>query len=192
MPYLSVSELEKMGFNSLGENVSISDKASIYNCKNITIGSNVRIDDFCVVSAGSEGIIIGDYVHIAVFTSLIGKAKITISDFCNLSSRVSVYSSSDDYSGNTMTNPMIPDEYKTVIHKDVFMDKHVIVGCGSVILPGVVLGQGVAIGALSFVTTDCDAFGIYAGVPAYKIKDRKLNLLALATRFLSSIKNVAL
>jgi galactoside O-acetyltransferase len=192
MPYLPISELEKMGFNSLGENVFISDKASIYNCKNITIGSNVRIDDFCVISAGSEGIIIGDYVHIAVFTSLIGKANITISDFCNLSSRVSVYSSSDDYSGNMMTNPMIPDEYKTVIHKGIFMDKHVIVGCGSVILPGVVLGQGVAIGALSFVTTDCDAFGIYAGVPARKIKDRKMDLLALATRFLSSIKNIAL
>lgn len=192
MPYLSRFELEKMGFISYGENVLISNKASFYNCKNITIGSNVRIDDFCVISAGSEGIVIGDYVHIAVFTSLIGKANITISDFCNLSSRVSVYSSSDDYSGNTMTNPMIPDEYKATVHKDIFMDKHVIVGCGSVILPGVVLGQGVAIGALSLVTTDCDAFAIYAGVPARKIKDRKLNLLALATRFLSSVKNITL
>lgn len=191
MPYLSRFELEKMEFSSLGQNVLISDKASIYNCKNISIGSNVRIDDFCVISAGSEGIMIGDYVHIAVFTSLIGKANITISDFCNLSSRVSVYSSSDDYSGNAMTNPMIPDEYKAVIHKDVFMDKHVIVGCGSVILPGVVLGKGVAIGALSLITTDCDAFCIYVGVPARKIKDRSHNLLTLEARFLSSIKNVS-
>jgi galactoside O-acetyltransferase len=180
-----------MEFSSLGQNVLISDKASIYNCKNISIGSNVRIDDFCVISAGSEGIMIGDYVHIAVFTSLIGKANITISDFCNLSSRVSVYSSSDDYSGNAMTNPMIPDEYKAVIHKDIFMDKHVIVGCGSVILPGVVLGKGVAIGALSLITTDCDAFCIYAGVPARKLKDRSHNLLTLEARFLSSVKNVS-
>jgi len=33
MPYLSKTELEKMGFSSLGENVLISDKVSIYNCK---------------------------------------------------------------------------------------------------------------------------------------------------------------
>jgi len=180
-----------MGFSSLGENVLISDKVSIYNCKNITIGNNVRVDDFCVISAGSGGIRIGDYVHIAVFTSIIGNANITISDFCNLSSRVSVYSSSDDYSGNTMTNPMIPDDYKAVIHKDVFMDKHVIIGCGSVILPGVALSQGVAVGALSLVTTDCDAFSIYAGIPACKIKDRKLNLLSLEAKFISSINSIA-
>ena len=189
MAMLDQATIKSMGFASLGENVLISDRASFYNCANISLGSNVRIDDFCVLSAGIGGITIGSYVHIAVFTSLIGKANITISDFCNLSSRVSVYSSSDDYLGNTMTNPMVPEEYKTITHKDIFMDKHVIVGCGSIILPGVVLGQGAAIGALSLVTTDCDACAIYAGIPARKIKDRKRNFLALAAKFLSSVKN---
>lgn len=181
-------ELEKMGFASLGENVFISDKASLYNCKNIAVGSNVRIDDFCVLSAGPEGISIGDYVHIAVFTLLIGKAKITISNFCNLSSRVSIYSSSDDYSGISMTNPMIPDEYKHVDHKEVFLGKHVIVGCSSVILPGTFLEEGVAIGALSLVTKTCHPFGIYAGIPVRRIKERHQDLLVVEAKFLSSIQ----
>ena len=188
MTFISRIELEKMGFASLGENVSISDKASIYNCSKISIGNNVRIDDFCVLSAGENGIDIGDYIHIAVFTSLIGKGKITLSNFCNLSSRVSIYSSNDDFSGNTMTNPLIPEEYKKVFYDDVFLGKHVIVGSGSVVLPGVVLEEGVAVGALSLVKKDCRAFGIYAGNPARRVKERKQDSLKKETVFISSFQ----
>ncbi|MGL6373608.1 hypothetical protein ACSZMY_08200 [Aeromonas hydrophila] len=81
MAYLNVQQLQDMGFLSIGSNVLISDKASIYGAARIRIGSNVRIDDFCVLSAGSGGIDIGDYIHIAVYSSLIGAGKIIISDF---------------------------------------------------------------------------------------------------------------
>jgi galactoside O-acetyltransferase len=179
MAMLNRIELEGMGFASVGENVLISDKASFYNCANIKIGSNVRIDDFCVLSAGVGGISIGNYVHIAIYTSLIGAGKITLSDFCNISSRVSIYSSNDDYSGETMTNPTVPKNYTGVTHADVFFGKHIIVGSGTVILPGITLEEGVAVGALSLVTKKCAQFGIYAGNPAKRIKERKRNLLML-------------
>ncbi|TSB44528.1 acyltransferase, partial [Alkalicoccobacillus porphyridii] len=52
MAYLDEIQLKEMGFKSVGENVKISDKASFYGCDNISIGNNVRIDDFCVFSAG--------------------------------------------------------------------------------------------------------------------------------------------
>ncbi|MEX1663915.1 acyltransferase [Zhongshania arctica] len=188
MPQLSGDELNKMGFAGLGENVLISDRASFYNCKAITIGDNVRIDDFCVLSAGVGGINIGSFVHIAVGTTLIGAGKITLSDFSNLSSRVSIYSSSDDYSGVTMTNPMVPNKYTGVLHADVFLGKHVIVGSGSVILPGLTLEEGVAVGALSLVRCDCKAFGIYAGNPARRMKERKRNLLKLEELFWADFK----
>jgi acetyltransferase-like isoleucine patch superfamily enzyme len=176
-----------MGFASVGENVLISDRASFYNCAKITIGNNVRIDDFCVLSAGVGGIHIGDYIHVGVFASLIGSGKISISDFCNISSRVSIYSSNDDYSGASMTNPMVATQFTGVSHADVLLAKHVIVGSGSVILPGVILEEGVAIGALSLVQKNCKAFGIYAGYPVKLIKERKRNLLELEKRFLSSV-----
>lgn len=191
MAFVTRTKLEKMGFASLGNNVQISEKASIYNCNNISIGNNVRVDDFCILSAGIGGIQIGNYVHLAAFSSLIGSGKITLSDFCNLSSRVSIYSSSDDYSGATLTNPMIPNKYKDVTHNDVFFGKHVIIGSGSVILPGAVLEEGVAIGALSLIKQICKAFGVYAGNPVRRIKDRKQDLLALELQFMDELNKQA-
>lgn len=178
--------IEQIGFASIGENVQISDRASFYNPSKITLGNNVRIDDFCVLSAGLGGMSIGNHIHIAVFSLLIGAGKITLSDFCNISSRVSIYSSNDDYSGLAMTNPTLPRQYTGVTHADVLLGKHVIVGSGSLILPGITLEEGVAIGALSLVTKDCEAFGIYVGNPARRIKERKRDLLELEKAFLSS------
>ena len=50
MSYLTQDQLLKLGFKSLGKNVKISDKAAIYDCNNLEIGNNSRIDDFCVIS----------------------------------------------------------------------------------------------------------------------------------------------
>ena len=182
---LSREAIEALGFAFAGENIQISDRASFYGTHRISLGNNTRVDDFCVLSAGLGGISIGNHVHIAVGASLIGAGKITISDFCNISSRVSIYSSSDNYSGSAMTNPTIPNEYTDVMHADIFFDKHVIVGSGSVILPGVTLEKGVAIGALSLVKKNCTAFGIYAGNPVRRIKERKDDLLELEKKFMA-------
>lgn len=184
MAFLTEEQLKKIGFASVGENVLISEKASIYNPKNISIGSNVRIDDFCVLSAGEGGIEIGSYIHIAVYSSLIGAGRIALNSFCNISSRVSIYSSNDDYSGASLTNPMVSSEFTNVAHADVVIGKHVIIGSGTVVLPGVVLNEGVAIGALSLVNKSCEDFFIYAGNPARKIKERKRDLLTLEHEFL--------
>lgn len=187
MAILTRDDMVAMGFSSVGENVRISDRATFYNTANISLGNNVRIDDFCVLSAGVGGIQVGDYVHIAVYSSLIGAGKVTLSNFCNISSRVSIYSSNDDYSGTTMTNPTVPSQYTGLTHADVFLGKHVIVGSGAVILPGITLEEGVAVGALSLVTKNCDAFSIYVGNPAKRIKERKRDLLGLEKQFFASI-----
>ena len=179
MSLYSKPELKEMGFSDIGDNVSISRKASFYGCENISIGNNVRIDDFCVVSAGMGGIKIGSFIHIAVYTSLIGRDLIKIDDFANLSARVSVYSSNDDYSGSTMSNPTVPDEYKNVTHGPVRINKHVIIGCGSVILPNSLLSEGVVIGALSLVEGECTPWSVYAGLPIKYVKQRKQDLLQL-------------
>jgi len=186
MAMLSREAIEQMGFATVGQRVQISDRASFYGTARISLGSNVRIDDFCVLSAGQGGISIGQHVHIAVYSSLIGAGKITLSDFCNISSRVSIYSSNDDYSGTTMTNPTMPSDYTGVTHADVLLGKHVIVGSGSVILPSVTLEEGVAVGALSLVNRNCEAFGVYAGNPARRVKERKRDLLELEQKFMAS------
>lgn len=184
MAFLTEKQLNDMGFAALGSNVLISDKASIYGAQHIKIGNNVRIDDFCVLSAGEGGIEIGNCVHIAVFSLLIGAGNITISDFAGISSRVSIYSSNDDYSGRFLTNPTVPAEYTNVTHADVYLGKHVIIGSGCVVLPGVTLYEGVAVGALSLVSKDCEAFKVYSGIPAKALKNRKRDLEVLEAEFL--------
>lgn len=186
MAWLTSEQISNMGFAKVGSNVLLSDKSSYYNCPNIEIGNNVRIDDFCVLSAGSGGIFIGRNIHIAVYSLLIGGGKIVLSDFSGLSSRVSIYSSNDDYSGIAMTNPTIPTEFTNVTHADVIIGKHVIIGSGSIILPGVVIEEGAAIGALSLVKKDCQAFTTYAGYPLKRIGERSNKLLEVEKLFLES------
>lgn len=184
MAMLSREDILSLGFLSVGDDVQISDRASFYGVSRIKLGNNVRIDDFCVLSAGVGGIYVGNHVHIAVGVSLIGGGVIFISDFAGISSKSSIYSSNDDYSGRFMTGPTVPVEFTNVSHEDVFLGKHVIVGSGSVILPGVVLEEGVAIGALSLVHKRCEEFGIYAGNPAKRIKTRQRDLLNFERFFL--------
>ena len=182
MSVYTPEELQALGFKALGKNVRISRKASIYNPAAISIGDHVRIDDFCVLSAGAGGIEIGCFIHIAVYSALIGAGRIGIADYANLSSRVTVYSSNDDYSGAYMTNPTVPSEYTNVSSQPVYIGKHVIIGSGSVVLPGSDVGLGVAIGALSLVKGNFEEFGVYAGVPAKRVGDRKHDLLIYEKR----------
>lgn len=185
MNYLTFEELERMDFKFIGSNVKLSRHASFYNCAAISISDNTRIDDFCVLSAGIGGIEIGRNVHIAVYSSIIGAGSVCISDFANISSRVSIYSSNDDYTGATMTNPTVPGRYKDVRDGAVTIGKHVIVGAGSIILPDVSLEVGVAVGALSLVKSDCAEFSVYAGIPARLVSERKRDLLEAERLFLA-------
>lgn len=185
--FLSIEELAQIGFKSLGNNVLISRKASFYGTSRISIGNNVRIDDFCVLSTGRGGISIGNFVHIAIFASLMGEGKIILEDFSGISSKVSVYSSNDDYTGEFMTNPTVPTAYTNVTHADVTICRHALVGSGSIILPGVTLKEGAVVGALSLVNKDCEEYYIYSGNPARKIVERSRELLNIENNFLKTL-----
>lgn len=189
MAFLTDEQVREMGFACVGKNMMLSDKASYYNCKNIRLGDNVRVDDFCILSAGLGGIDIGNYIHIAAFSSLIGAGNISLANFSGISSRVSIYSSNDDYSGRALTNPTVPAEFTNLKHADVKIGRHVIIGAGSIVLPGVTLEDGVAVGALSLVKKDCKSFGIYMGVPAKRIGERKRDLLELEKKLTNAMSS---
>lgn len=183
MAYLSEDALHDMGFAELGRNVKISDKAAIYGAEQMRIGDNSRIDDFCVVSGKVE---IGRNVHFAPFSLIAGgKPGIKFADFSGLAYGVKVFSQSDDYSGRTLTNPTVPAEWKAEQFAEVKLERHVIVGASSVICPGVILAEGTAIGALSLVLRSTDAWSIYIGNPARKLRDRKRDLLDLEREYLA-------
>ncbi|MBE3143924.1 MAG: acyltransferase [Planctomycetes bacterium] len=180
--FYTPAELKKLAFKTIGKDVLISRYARIYSMKDIEIGSNVRIDDFCLLSGKIK---IGSHVHISAYASLCGGEKwITLDDFVNVSQKVEIYAKTDDFSGATLTNPTIPDKFKNLVEADVILKKHVLVGVGSVVLPGVTLEEGSVIGALSLVKNSTSPWSINVGIPAKKIKDRQKDLLKLENLFL--------
>jgi galactoside O-acetyltransferase len=185
MAYLTKAELIGMGFKYLGDNVKISDKACIYDAENISIGDFSRIDDFCVISGSID---IGKYVHITPMCLIAGgKNGVFIADFCTLAYGVKIFAQSDDYSGSTMTNSLIPQKYKNECISKVTLQKHVILGANSVVLPGVELAEGTSGGAMTLFDKDTSSWGIYVGTPAKRIKERKKDLLGLEKQFQKEI-----
>lgn len=177
--YYTIKELSQIVFKKIGINVRISKNTSLINTENISLGNHIRIDDFCILSAGRGGINIQDYVHVGPYSCLIGRENITLEDFVGISSRVAIYSSNDDYSGESLTGPLVAEEFRNVASAPVILRRHVIVGCGAVILPGVEMGVGSALGALSLARKECEAFQVYFGCPARSIGPRSDKLLEI-------------
>ena len=183
--FFTKDELLQLGFKKIGNNVLLSKKASVYNTSKISIGNNVRIDDFCILSGN---ITIGSFIHIAAYTALYGASEgIYIDDYSNISSKNSIYAISDDYSGESMTNPMIPEKYKKTIDEKVIIEKHVIIGSGCVILPGVILREGSSFGAMTFINKSSEPWTINAGIPFRKIKNRSREILKLEKDFTKEV-----
>lgn len=184
--FYTQEELLSIGFKHIGKGVCISRKASFYRPDLMSIGDEVRIDDFCVVSGNVQ---VGNYVHIAAHVCLFGgDTGIVIGDFAGVSSRCAVYAESDNYSGNYFTNPTLPDEYRNIIAGQVRIGKHVVIGSGCTVLPGVVLDEGCAVGSMSLVNKSMEAWGVCIGIPCRRIKDRERGVLMLEREFLSRKK----
>ena len=172
MAFLNDFQVAELGLKSVGKNVQISDKCSLYDASKISIGSNVRIDDFVILSGNVS---LGSYIHISAHASIISpRAKIQVDDFSTISLHCSILSSNDSYDGSAMTNPTIPRHLTGVTDEDVDIKKHVILGSYSLVLPGSVLSEGSSFGAYSFVDGFItESWSIYVGIPCRKIGERK-------------------
>lgn len=183
MSYYDQSVLVDFGFKYLGENVKLSQEAKIYEPEKISLGSNSRIDDFCIISGS---VTVGCYCHITPMCLVAGGAPgVVLSDFVTLAYGAKVFAQSDDYSGKSMVNSLIPKKFKDEFFARVELEKHVIVGANSTIMPGVILAEGTAVGSMSLVLSSTSPWGIYVGCPASRIKDRQRDLLELEKEFLS-------
>ncbi|EGY8977121.1 acyltransferase [Escherichia coli] len=188
--FFTEHELKKFGFKNLGKNISIAKNCTIIGLGNISIGDNVRIDGYTTIVASGNGFLnLGSFIHIGGYSLLSAGAGITMDDFSGVSQGVKIYSKTDDYTGNHLTNPTVDPKYTGVTSGEVVLNRHVIVGSSTVILPGVTLGEGASVGALSLVTKNLPEWGVYFGSPVKKIKNRKKNLLELEREFLLNLSN---
>jgi galactoside O-acetyltransferase len=181
--FYSFDELKKIGFKKIGKDVLISRKCSIYGAEHMSIGNCVRIDDFCILSGK---ISIGNHVHIAAYSALFaGDAGIVFNNFACISARCTLFAVSDDYSGEYLTCPTVPLEYRGLNEGHIELKECALVGSGCTILPGVIIGEGTSVGSMSLLTKSLDSWGIYAGIPCKRIKERKKNILKLKEDLLS-------
>jgi galactoside O-acetyltransferase len=168
---MSENQAYELPLAKVGEDVTIWPLAKLVAPENISIGDSVIIDDFVFLMGGARTRI-GSFVHIAAFSLVAGGGEFVMEDFSGLSGGVRVYTGDEDYSGGCLTGPTVPPPYRLPIRSFVRIEKHAIIGANSVILPGVVIGQGAAIGANSLVTKGCDPWTIYVGTPARPLRVR--------------------
>jgi len=165
------NQADYLSFESIGQDVIIWPQAKIISPEVISVGNSVIIDDFVFFMGGIKSQL-GNFIHIGSFSSITGGGEFIMDDFAGLSSGVRIYTGNEDYSGKCLTNPSVPYPYRLPVRSFVHIHKHAIIGANSVVLPGVTIGEGVAIGANSLVTKDCRPWTIYAGSPCKEIRQR--------------------
>jgi maltose O-acetyltransferase len=140
----------------------------IGNPRRIEIGSDFIIWHNCILSVGEGQIEIGNKGLLGINSYLNashGKIKIgnnvAIAPFCQ------IYSYSHHY---------YPDKSVMDSHKvgDVIIEDDVLIGCNTVILPGVTIHKGAIVAASAVVNKDVPSFSIVAGIPIKEIGKRDL------------------
>lgn len=180
MTYLSEVELRELGLRC-GTDVRISRDARLFGLERITIGSHVRIDSFCVVSAGHTGKVeIADHIHISSGVRIFGEGSVVLGDFSTVSAGSTLHSASDDFSGAAMIGPMVPEQARLLDARPIVLAAYAAVGAHCLVLPGVEVGEGAVLGAMSMANRDLEPWTINVGVPCQPIRARERGLINLA------------
>lgn len=171
--FYSEQELQGLGFKSIGQHCQISRKACFYGISNISIGNNVRIDDFTILSGH---ITIGSNVHVSAFVALYGSMGIEFEDYTGISARSTIYSAMDDFSGEYLVGPIHPEGTTHVTGGKVTIKRFTQIGAHTLIFPNLIIGEGCMIGACSMIRHSLEPWGIYYGVPAERHGERSQSL----------------
>ena len=111
---------------------------------------------------GPEGLRIGTGTNINRHCILDGRGGLTIGRHVAIAERVMVFTGEHD----------VDDEFRNR-YIPVEIGDRVLVNAGSLIVPGVVLGEGALIAGGAVVTRDVDPWTVVAGVPARPIRERR-------------------
>lgn len=178
--HYTVEELAALGVEA-HPSAKVTRGALFFGVQRIVIGALSRVDAGCILTGQVE---LGKRVHLAPYCVLYGKAGIRIGDYSGFAPFTAMHSESDDYSGRSMFGPCVPDEYQPhKLRSPITIGRNVLGGTRVTILPGVVLQDGVAIGAHSLVKHECQADTIYAGAPAKAVGRRSSDIWALMRNF---------
>lgn len=174
--FYTEEELAQLGLKSYGKDVRISRYARFYGEETISIGDNVRIDDFCILSGH---ITLGSHIHISAYVALYGAKGITLEDYSGISPRSTIYSAMDDFSGDYLIGPIHSNEKINVQGGPVILHRYTQIGASCVVFPNLEIAEGAVVGAMSLVTKSLEPWTINLGIPTKVIKQRSKGLIDL-------------
>jgi acetyltransferase-like isoleucine patch superfamily enzyme len=164
-------EASDAGFHRVGSNVKVYKMAVILSPENVTLGSDIIIDDFVFIGAHKR-LVLGNRVHISSHSSITGGGRVLLSDFSGTGSGVRLISGTDDFTEGRLNGCAIPAEFRETHRGTIVLEPHAIIGANAVVLPDVTIGEGATVGAGSVVTRSLEPWGVYVGSPARRIKTR--------------------
>lgn len=156
-------------FKSLGNNVIFESGVLVFHPNTIIISDNVYIGHNTILKGYHQNSMeIGEGTWIGQNCYFHSAGGIRIGKYVGIGPHVKIITSNHVDIGTTDV-PVIqsPLEFKAVS-----IDDGADIGIGSVILPGIKIGQGAIVGAGAVVTRDVEPFTVAAGVPARFIRRR--------------------
>jgi len=162
--------LEARRFAERGAGVEIFEPVVLLKPGAIFLQNQIWISEFSFVNGGA-GLYVGNYVHIANHSSIVGGGFCVLEDFSGLSAGCRIITGSGQIEGG-LANPNVPSPYGRTERSEVWIERHALLYTNVVVHPGVRVGEGAVVGSGSVVTRDLDPWGVYVGSPARRIRDR--------------------
>jgi len=120
--------------------------------------------DPCTFVGGLTGLEIGAHTYINRNCFIDLSAPVIIGDGCVISLEVALITSSHEISNATR-------RAGAVTARSIEVGNGTWIGARATVLPGVTIGSGCIVAAGAVVVRDCEPNGVYAGVPARRIRD---------------------
>lgn len=173
--HVGLSELATINVICEDDSVRVDRSVRFYGPGPFFIGKNTRIDAFTVITSSGRPVSIGRNVHIAVGVYLQGSHGLTLADATFIAAGARVFTGSEDYRSSPLIGPSIGTDFKMLTTAPVTFEAGSGLGANTIVLPGVTIGRGATVGALSMVNRNVPPYTLVAGVPAtfraYRPKD---------------------
>ena len=163
---------DKRDLKYCGEGVVIGKIVRIRNPSEVSVGDHTIIDDFCYISCSA---VIGSSCHIASHVNISGGGgHLVIGNYVGIAAGCFLNTQSSYYLTASFELPSIPKECRFGGYGEfISLGDHVLLGAHTIVLPNVVLPEGVATAAQTILREkDYEKWCLYKGPDAKKLLRR--------------------
>ncbi len=162
-------EIDKSKFDKLGDNVIFETGVLVFHPESIQLADNVYIGHNTILKGYYQNeMIIGQNTWIGQNCFFHSAGGIEIGAAVGIGPMVKILTST--HKETDINKPVL---FEPLSFKKVILNDGCDIGVGTVILPGVTIGEGAIIGAGAVVTADIPDYAVAVGSPAKVIRKRQ-------------------